>query len=111
MASAIHHLHKRKRVHEKHEKYPHPNKWKNLLDKLIYVVAIVGPLSAIPQIVKLWVHKTAEGVAIIPWVAFLIGAVFMAIYGFMHKERPLIIMYISWIAVHITIIVGIIVYR
>ena len=110
MASAIHHLHKRKRIHEKHEKYPHPNKWKNLLDKLIYIVAIIGPSTAIPQIVKIWVHKTAEGVSIVPWIAFFIGALFMMIYGVVHKERPLIIMYSSWIIAHITIITGIIIY-
>jgi len=39
---AVHHLHKRKRIHEKHEVYPHPDKWKNRLDKIIYFIAIIG---------------------------------------------------------------------
>ena len=32
MSFATHHLHKRKRIHKGHEKYPHPKKWKRFLD-------------------------------------------------------------------------------
>ncbi len=57
----MHHLHKRKRVHEKLEKYPHPEKFKRFIDKVIYVFAIVGPLMNLPQLYKIWGDKTAQG--------------------------------------------------
>ena len=43
MTEAIHHYHKRKRVHKKLEKYPHPDKFKRFFDKLIYFIGVFGP--------------------------------------------------------------------
>ena len=38
MLNGYHHFHRRKRIHLKHEKYPHPNKWKRLIDKISQAV-------------------------------------------------------------------------
>jgi len=45
----LHHLDLRKRIHLKKEKYPHPDKFKNFIDKAIFIVGIIGPLFAIPK--------------------------------------------------------------
>jgi len=39
----------------KEEPYPHPNKWKRLMDKLIYFAGVLGPIMTIPQLSKIWV--------------------------------------------------------
>ena len=108
MTHATHHLHKRKRIFEKKESYPHPKLWKRILDKLVYVVGILGPLSTIPQILKVWVEKSATGVSLLTWIFYLIGAIVLLFYGISHKEKPLIIMYSLWIIVDIILIIGII---
>ena len=110
MVAATHHLHKRKRVHLKKESYPHPNPWKRFLDKLVYVVGIIGPLSAIPQILKIWADKTAVGVSAITWAFYLIGSIIMLFYGITHKEKPLIIMYGSWVIINAIILIGVLIY-
>ena len=110
MTIAIHHLHKRKRIHEGHEVYPSREKWKRFLDKLVYVVGIFGPLLTIPQILKIWVNQSAGGVSIISWTAYFFGAIILLLYGIAHKEKPLIIMYSLWIVVDIIIVVGILIY-
>tara|TARA_Y100000310_G_C20212952_1_gene592197 strand:- start:233 stop:577 length:345 start_codon:yes stop_codon:yes gene_type:complete len=102
----MHHYHVRKRVHLHGEKYPHKHKWKRFLDKAIYVVGIVGPLVAIPQILSIWVEKNAAGVSLTSWGAFLVMAVFWLMYGIMHKEKPIIVTYILWIIVDAIIVVG-----
>ena len=46
---AFHHFHVRKRVHKNLEKYPHPDKWKNFLDRFIIFIAMFGPIMTLPQ--------------------------------------------------------------
>ena len=110
MTDALHHFHIRKRIHQKHEPYPHPNKWKALMDKIIYAVGIAGPLLTIPQLTKIWVDKNASGVSIVSWSAYLVIGVFWLTYGIMHKEKPIILTYSLWIIINAFIVVGIIIY-
>lgn len=106
----LHHAHKRKRVHQKQEPYPHPNKLKRFIDKFIYIVAIFGMVMTIPQITKIWIGKNAAGVSAISWGAYLVGAVFWLIYGILHKEKPIIFTYSIWIFLEIFIIIGTVMY-
>jgi uncharacterized protein with PQ loop repeat len=110
MFKGLHHFHRRKRIHEKHEPYPHPDKWKNLMDRMIYVVGMFGPIMAIPQLLGIWVEKNTAGVSLITWGAFLIIAVFWITYGIMHKAKPIITTYIGWIIMDILIVAGILLY-
>ena len=110
MTIAIHHLHKRKRIHEKHEKYPHPNKWKRYLDKLVYVVGILGPILTIPQIIKIWINQSAGDISIISWIAYFFGSMILLTYGVVHKEKPLIVMYSAWILINFMIVISILIY-
>ena len=72
MHDAQHHLHKRKRVTQKGlEPYPSRDRWKNLMDKLIWIFGIVGPILTIPQILKIWVDKNASGVSLQPPLGFI----------------------------------------
>ncbi len=60
--SGLHHFHARKRIHKRHEPYPHPDRLKKFMDKAIYFIGAFGPIMAIPQLVKIWVEKNAAGV-------------------------------------------------
>ncbi len=106
----LHHLSVRRRIHKKHEKYPHPNKLKRFIDRSAYGIGIIGPIMTLPQVIKIWVGKNAAGLALISWCTYLVVAIFWLTYGMMHKEKPLILMYTSWIIMHILIITGIILY-
>ncbi len=110
MVAAIHHLHKRKRIYEKKEPYPHPEPWKRFLDKFICIIGILGPIFTIPQIFKIWVEKNAMGISLITWIAYLLGATCFMLYGISHKEKPLIIVYASLIVVDILVIIGVLLY-
>jgi len=103
----FHHLHKRKRIHQKHEKYPNPNKFKRVLDILAYVAAIIGPLIAIPQLWKIWNFQDASGVSILTWIGYMFGGTFWFIYGAAHKEKPIMIMNLLWFLFSLTIVIGI----
>ncbi len=107
MFKGEHHFHKRKRIHQEHEPYPHPNRIKNTMDKMIYFVGISGPIMAIPQLYNIWTEKNISGVSPITWFAFLFIAMFWIAYGIMHKTKPIIITYSGWIVIDILILIGI----
>ena len=104
------HFHRRKRIHQRYEPYPHPNRLKNMMDRLIYFFGILGPVMAIPQLAEIWVVKNTQGVSEITWGAFLIIAFFWLFYGILHKEKPIIITYIGWIIADLLILAGILIY-
>ena len=106
----LHHAHKRKRIYQKHEPFPHPNKWKRILDRLIYFVGIFAALMTIPQIWQIWIGRNAGGVSILSWCSYLIAASFWVLYGLAHKEKPIILIYSRWIVLDILIILGILIY-
>ena len=80
------------------------------MEKLIYLVAFLGPLVTIPQVTKIWLEKNASGVSLFSWVAYFIGALLWVIYGFFHKEKPIIIAFSFMAILELAVIVGIIMY-
>jgi len=110
MADGLHHLHKKQRSRLKKEKAPHPNKWKRFLDKIIYVVSIIGPLMTLPQLYNIWILKNAAGVSVISWGAYALIAVVWLFYGFAHKEKPIIVNSSLWILLEGMVVIGTLIY-
>lgn len=108
--AAMHHLHKRKRIHDKNELYPHSNKFKRFMDKIIFIVGIVGPGLTIPQIIKIFSMQSAAGVSLITWLGYLIASIFWIIYGILHKDKPIIVTYCMNIIVNLGVVIGTIIY-
>lgn len=98
------HIHLRKRIHEDHQRYPHPDAKIRRLDHLVMVISLLYPLTAIPQILKIWANQDAGGLSLVTWILWLIFAIPMLAYGIVHKTKPLIIMYSLWILIHIIVI-------
>ena len=107
---ALDHLHQRKRIHQHHEKYPHPDKFKRILDKTMFGVGFLGPVFTVPQIWRIWAHQTAEGVSLLSWLMFVIGAMLWALYGIVHKEKPIIFAWTLASIANILVVVGILIY-
>ena len=102
-SKGLHHFHKRKRK-------PHTNQFKDFLDKIIYVVGVFGPLTTLPQMLNIFMEKSAAGVSLVSQVGNLICVIIWLIYGIIHKEKPIIMAYIGWILAEIGVIAGIIIY-
>lgn len=106
----LYHIQRRKRIHEQHEKFPHPNKWIRLLDNIVLVVGIIGPAMTIPQVLKIWLEQNAAGVSLISWSAYLILDLVWLLYGLVHKVKPIIISYLVWFILEVFLIAGILKY-
>ena len=85
-------------------------KFKRIFDKLIYVVGIFGPLMTLPQVMKIWINHQVAGVSIVTWVGYSVNSFFWLGYGIIHKEKPIIINYILWLILNISVVIGVLIY-
>ena len=75
------------------------------IDRLVYVAVIGGPLMTLPQIYSIWT-KHEKGVSLLSWSAYLVTGFIWLAYGIKHREIPIIILQITWIALDLAIIAG-----
>jgi uncharacterized protein with PQ loop repeat len=103
---SLHHYHTRKR----REPYPAQTLYMRLLDGVIYVVGILGPLATIPQVLKIYVAHDAAGVSLFSWAIYALFDIPWIMYAIAHKERPLIICYTLWFFFNSLVLVGVLLY-
>lgn len=105
-----HHLHIRKRIHENLEQYPHPHKFKNLIDKLVIIGGVVGPVMTLPQVFEIYMNQNASGISVITWSTYIGLSLLWLVYGIIHKELPLIIVNTLTFILNIIIVTGAVLY-
>lgn len=110
-SKGLHHLHKRERIYQKkYEPYPHPNKWMNRLDKIMLIISIIGPVTIIPQLIKIWFFQDASGVSPTTWIGTAALNSSWMIYAIAHKYKPLIINTVILILLQSIVFIGAIIY-
>lgn len=105
-----HHQQIRKRIHKKHEKFPHPEPLKRLVDHLVYGVGIFIPFMTFLQSYKIWSTQNAEGISFVTFAGYASANLVWLMYAILHKEKPLIMMYTLSIIFNTSIAVGVIMY-
>lgn len=80
------------------------------LDKLTFIVGVVGPFTVLPQIYSIFSTKSADGVSLITWALIFIVTFPWILYGMAHKERNIIVSFILWEVVNLTVVVGVLLY-
>ena len=108
--SGLQHYHLRKRIYQKHEPYPHPDKFKRFYDKFIYLIVIIAPIANIPQLIAVWIDKNASGVSALSWFTFSGVSLCWFVYGVLHKDRHIILMNIALVITQILVAVGTLLY-
>lgn len=106
----LYHLHLRKRVSRDFEPYPSRKTAVRWLDHLVLCVGIIGPITAIPQILKIYLTQNAAGVSLLSW---LLPAVFdlpWIMYGIVHRGRPIAVTYSLWFLANAAVAVGVLLY-
>jgi len=110
MQNALHHISRRKRFTKKLEEYPSKKFWVKIFDKLLLTVAIIGPLTALPQVWNVYAHHAVAGLSITSWSLWAFFNLFWITYGFIHKEKPIILTYILWFLMNFSVAIGILLY-
>lgn len=104
------HIHKRQRVHQLEQAYPHPDIKIRAIDNLCMVFSVLMPATALPQIYKTFYYQDATGLSLWMWLLYSIGVLPFLLYGVVHKVKQLILLNLLWLSVQLIMIFGILVY-
>lgn len=77
-------------------------------EKVVTVVSVVYPLSALPQAWEVFQGHT-DGTSLISWFSFLACASLFLAYGIKHKVPPMIISNSLWIVTDSLVIIGVVI--
>ena len=100
----------RKSFHGKLAPYPHPEKWKNILDTAIFFIGVLGPILVLPQLIKVWTLKDATGLSLLTWTLWIFVDSVWILYGFVHRVMPIIVSHCAYILVQAGVVLGIVLY-
>lgn len=81
------------------------------IDIAMSVIAIVSPLTIIPQIVQVFQTHDVEGVSFSTWIFSAITSFTWVIYGLHHKDKPIIFNSVMGTVFCSAIALGVIIYR
>lgn len=90
-----------------HVSYNPHKKFGHFLERAIYPISLISPLMTIPQLLQIWVNGSVEGVSLATWAAFTFVSGVWAIYGILHKEKPLAIANTLMFFLNTGIVIGI----
>lgn len=100
--SAIHHHHQHlRRIEQALEP-----RWVKRLDKVMYVIGILGLVMTLPQVVEIWVYHNAAGVSALSWGSYFIFSIFWLVYALAHRARVLIFTQSLWVLLNAIVAVG-----
>jgi len=110
MSHPIHHISIRKRIYQKKQKYPHPDRWINLLDRLVILFGMFNAVATLPQVLVIWIGHDAGGVSVFSWSYYVAAAALLLVYGIVHNDKPIIITYSISTVMYSVVVVGAIIF-
>lgn len=93
-----------------HHAFRYVKRARILIDKCIYVIGLLSVAANLPQLWDIWVTKNTSGVSIISWTGFFIGSIFWFGYGWLHKEKPIMVINGLLVFVQAGIVIGLLMY-
>lgn len=99
-----HHQHRRKRKGEVAKGRI------KLLDKAVVVFGFLNVFATLPQVLTIYTHQAASGVSAFSWGYYTLFSALLLIYGFVHKEKPIIITYLGSSILYMLIFIGSLLY-
>lgn len=105
-----HHYHVRKRVHKKLESFPSETVLKRYVDKLMFAIAVLGPVVTLPQLFQILETKDVKGLSFFTWSMWSFFSLVWLVYGMLHKDLPLIVSQALYLAINTAIVFAILAY-
>lgn len=100
------HKHEQTKIHKTHKK----SSYNRFLDKLTWVVGIVGPFTVLPQIYAIFSTHSARGVSLATWALIFVVTFPWILYGAAHKDKTIIVSFTMWEIVNLSVVVGVLLY-
>ena len=81
-----------------------------LVRRLAYVTGLVGPFTALPQALSIWLSHQAAGVSLWSALGFTAVAGIWLAYGVVLRQGPIVISSALWVILDLTIVSGVLRY-
>lgn len=103
------HLHAR-RLFRDLPPYPHPDRLRRRLDTLMLVIGPLAPLALLPQVLEIYQTQDASAFSLLTWGLLASINSLWTLYGFLHRQAPVLFANGGLVILNIAIIVGILMY-
>jgi uncharacterized protein with PQ loop repeat len=81
------------------------------IDRLLYALSVITILMTIPQVLSIWLHRTAVGVSVSTWSTYLVSACVWLVHGIRKRDPAIYYACIGWIVLDAAIVAGAFVFR
>ncbi len=83
---------------------------KEVVRRLAYIVGVIGPFTALPQALSIWMHHQAAGVSFCSALGITAIAVFWLAYGVVLRDGPIMFSSLLWTVLDLAIVSGVLRY-
>lgn len=91
-------------------KKPRQTPYLIFLDKLTFVVGVIGPFTVLPQIYSIFSTQSANGVSLVTWALIFIVTFPWILYGLAHKDKSIIVSFTLWEVMNLAVVIGVLLY-
>jgi len=99
--------HQRQRKEARQKKY---SPYIIFLDKLTFIIGVIGPFVVVPQIWSIFTTQSAEGVSLMTWLLMFIVTFPWVLYGLAHRDAAIITSFTLWEVANLTVVIGVLLY-
>jgi len=100
----------RQRGKEGLEPYPAREPLRRFLDRVMFLVALLVPIALLPQVIQIYGEKDASGLSIYTWVLLTFGNALWALYGFVHRDKIILLANVLITLLNLSVVIGILKY-
>lgn len=84
--------------------------FKKIVSFMVYASVVLLPVLSLPQLIRIWIERSATGVSPITWFGFALFAVVWIFYGYYHQEKPIFYLNIALLLMDLAIAIGALLY-
>jgi len=75
-------------------------------DRLLYALSFITILMTVPQVLSVWLHRTAVGVSVSTWSTYLVSACVWLVHGIRQRDPAIYLACVGWIVLDAAIVAG-----
>lgn len=77
----------------------------------MYLIAVGAPLMTLPQFLQVWQNHHIQGVSISTWTAYSLFSLMWSVYGFLHKDKVILLSNVPILFLDTAIFIGVLLFR
>ncbi len=88
----------------------HSKRFVTGVDVLVYIMSTLSLIFTTDQVRIIWIGHNVDGVSVLSWSFYTLSAVVWSFYGYIHKDKIIIITNALWGVLSLIIVIGVIIY-